>query len=90
MRHELTKRRVSFKAQVALPIIYDGVRLDGALRLDLLVAESIVVEIKAVEQTHRVYEAQLLSYLKLAGLRLGFLINFNVPVIKYGTKRLII
>jgi len=70
--------------------VYDGLRLDAGLRLDLLVAKSIIVELKAVEQMHPVFEAQLLSYLKLTGLRLGLLINFNVPLIKHGIKRIII
>lgn len=90
MRHELTKRQVPFSAQLAVPIVYDGLRLDAGLRLDLLVAKSIIVELKAVEQMHPVFEAQLLSYLKLTGLRLGLLVNFNVPLIKHGIKRIII
>ena len=88
--HELKKRGVPFKTQVSFPIVYDGLRLDSGLRLDLLVDESIVVELKAVDQMHSVYEAQLLSYLKLTGHRLGFLINFNVPRIKDGIKRIIL
>ena len=90
MAHELKKRDVPFKTQVALPIFYDGVRLESALRLDLLVADSIIVELKSVEQIHPVFEAQLLSYLRLSNLRLGFLINFNVPLIKHGIHRIIV
>jgi GxxExxY protein len=75
---------------VPVPIVYDGVRLESALRLDLLVAESIVIELKAVDQMNPVCEAQLISYLKLTGHRLGFLINFNVPLIKDGIQRIII
>jgi GxxExxY protein len=90
MAHELTKRGVPFQTQVALPIIYDGVRLESALRLDLLVADSVIVELKSVEQMHPVFEAQLLSYLRLSNLRLGFLINFNVPLIKQGIQRIIV
>jgi GxxExxY protein len=88
--HELRKKAVPFSNQVAFPIVYDGVRLDAGLRLDLLVAESVIVELKAVEQLHPLFEAQLLSYLRLTGLRLGLLINFNVPLIKYGIKRIIL
>ncbi|HSP54686.1 MAG TPA: GxxExxY protein [Dehalococcoidia bacterium] len=90
MCHELSKRAISFRRQVAFPIVYDGIRLDSGLRLDLLVSEAIVVELKAVEQMLPVFEAQLISYLKLTNLRLGFLINFNVPVIKHGIKRIIV
>jgi GxxExxY protein len=70
-------------------VVYDSIRLDAGLRLDLLVAETVIVELKAVEVMHPVFEAQLLSYLKLTGLRLGLLINFNVPTIKQGIKRII-
>lgn len=84
--HEMNKRGIPFKRQVSVPIVYDGIRLQTDLRLDLLVNEAIVVELKAVEQMLPVFEAQLLSYLRLRGLRLGFLINFNVPLIKQGIK----
>ncbi len=88
--HDLKKRGVPFAKQVSLPIVYDGLRLESGLRLDLLVDNTVVVELKAVEQMLPVFEAQLLSYLKLTNLRLGFLINFNVPLIKQGIKRIII
>jgi GxxExxY protein len=73
---------------VPLPIQYEGLRLDGGFRLDLVVADSVVVEVKAVEALSRLHEAQLLTYLKLSGFRLGFLINFNVPLLKDGLRRL--
>jgi len=88
--HELAKRAVPFRSQVALPIIYDGVRLDAGLRLDLLVAECVIVELKAVEKSNPLFEAQLLTYLKLTGHRLGLLLNFNVPLLKDGIKRLVV
>lgn len=88
--HELKKRSVHFQRQVSLPIVYDGLRLESGLRLDLLVDSSVIVELKAVEQMLPVFEAQLLSYLKLTNMRLGFLINFNVPLIKQGIRRIII
>ena len=88
--HELKKRGIPFRKQVSLPIVYDGLRLESGLRLDLLADDSVVVELKAVEQMLPVFEAQLLSYLKLTNLRLGLLINFNVPLIKQGIKRIII
>ena len=88
--YEFKKRRIPVRSQVPVPIVYDGVRLESALRLDLLVAESVIIELKSVEQMNPVFEAQLLSYLKLSGHRLGFLINFNVPLLKDGIKRIIL
>ena len=73
---------------MALPVEYDGVRLDGGLRLDRLINRSLILEIKAVETLLPVHEAQLLTYLKLTGYRLGLLINFNVPLIRDGIKRI--
>lgn len=69
-------------------MIYDTVRIDAGLRLDILVEESIIIECKAVEQNNPVFEAQLLTYLKLSRKRLGFLVNFNVPIIKQGIRRI--
>jgi len=86
--HELAKRGVKAARQVVLPIHYDGIRLDGGLRLDFLVEDCLVVELKAVEALLPVHEAQLLTYLKLSGHRLGLLINFNMPLIKDGIRRL--
>ena len=86
--HELAKRGVNTVRQVVLPIHYDGIRLDAGLRLDLLVEDCLVVELKAVEFLLPVHEAQLITYLKLSGHRLGLLINFNVPLIKDGIRRL--
>jgi GxxExxY protein len=75
---------------VTLPIVYDGIRFDEGLRLDVLVEELAICELKAVEEVNPVFLAQLISYLKLASKRLGFLINFNVPVIKGGIKRVVL
>jgi GxxExxY protein len=88
--HELKKRGVPFCNQVALPVIYDDVRLDAGLRLDVLAGEAVIVELKAVEKHNRLFEAQLLTYLKLTGHRLGLLINFNVTLIKEGIKRMVV
>ena len=88
--HELTKAGLSYQKQVSVPINYDGVKLDEGLRLDVLVENLIICELKAVDQMNSVYTAQVLSYMKLTGKRLGFLINFNVPVIKNGIKRMIL
>ena len=90
LRHELKKKGIAVQAQLVLPVIYDGVILDAALRLDLLVEDCVIVELKAVEQTFAVHEAQLLTYLKLTGKRLGLLINFNVPLIRDGIKRMVL
>src|SRR6266849_2204716 len=89
MCHELTRRGIPYATEVTLPIHYGGLRLDAGLRLDLLVADLVIVELKAVQEMHPVYTAQLLTYLKLADLRLGLLININVPLIKNGIKRII-
>jgi GxxExxY protein len=88
--HELTKKGLSFQQQVDIPIEYDGVKLDGGLRLDVIVEGLVICEIKAVDEMNPVYKAQLLTYLKLTGKRLGFLINFNVPILKNGIKRFIL
>jgi GxxExxY protein len=69
--------------------VYDGTRLDAGLRLDLLVASQVIVELKAVEKMVPLFDAQLLTYLKLTGLRLGLLINFNVPLIRDGIRRIV-
>jgi GxxExxY protein len=87
LAHELAKRGLTFECQLHLPVVYDGVRLDAGLRIDVLVENCVVVEVKAVERLLPVCEAQLLTYLKLTGKRLGLLINFNVPLLKDGIKR---
>ncbi len=88
--HELTKRGVRYQRQVDVPIIYDGIVFNEGLRLDVIVEECIICELKAVEEINPVWEAQLLSHLKLTGKHLGFLINFNVPLIKDGIRRFIL
>ncbi len=90
LAHELSKRGLKIQTQVAFPIVYDEVRLDAGLRIDLLVENQLIVEIKAVETMQPIFEAQLLTYLKLTKMRLGLLINFNVPKIKDGIKRIIL
>jgi GxxExxY protein len=86
--HELKKRALKVASQVTLPIVYDGMRLDAGLRLDMLVEDCVVVELKAVDTLLPVHQAQVLTYLKLTSHRLGLLINFNVPVIRQGVKRI--
>lgn len=88
--HELHKRGLAFRRQVAVPIVYDGIRFDEGVRLDVLVNESVICELKAVDTMNSVFAAQLLSQLKLTGKRLGFLINFNVPIIKHGIRRIVL
>jgi GxxExxY protein len=83
----LTVRGLGFERQKPLPVEYKGAKLDCGYRLDLLVEGVVVVEIKAVEVIQPIHEAQLLSYLKLGGWKLGLLINFNVPVLKDGIRR---
>jgi GxxExxY protein len=90
LSYELAQRNIPFKCQVALPVVYGGVRLEAGLRLDFLVADSVIVELKSVEKMNSLYEAQLLTYLKLSGQRLGILINFNVPLLKDGIKRVVL
>ena len=86
--YELAQAGLSFERQVKLPVIYKDVNLDCGYRMDVVVEKLIVVEIKAVERIIPVHEAQLLSYLKLANRPLGLLLNFHVPVLKYGIKRI--
>jgi GxxExxY protein len=88
--HELTKRGLFYQRQIDIPIEYDGLTFDEGLRLDVLVEGLVICEIKAVDKTNPVWETQLLSYLKLTGKRIGFLINFNVPIVKNGIKRIIL
>lgn len=90
LAHELRKRNLRVERQVELPIFYDGIRIDAGLRLDLLVNECLIVELKAVENLLPVHQAQVLTYLKLSKKRLGLLINFNVPLLKDGIKRVIL
>ncbi len=86
---ELESRGLPIERQVALPVFYRGQRRDAGFRMDLVVSKSLVVEIKAVEKLLPVHSAQLLTYLKLSNHHLGLLINFNVPLIKHGIRRLI-
>jgi len=88
--HELSKRELKYQRQVDLPITYDGMVFDEGLRLDVFVEGIIICELKAVDEMNPVWKAQILSHLKLTGKRLGFLINFNVPLIKNGINRIIL
>lgn len=88
--YELTKREVLFEKQKTIPLIYDKLIIDDGLRIDILADNLIVVELKAQEYYHPVWEAQVLSYLKLSNKRLGYIFNFNVPLMKEGIKRMIV
>ncbi len=87
---ELALRKLEFQRQLPLPVEYKGVRLTCGYRTDLLVAGAVVVEIKAVEDLTSVHEAQLLTYLRLGGWKVGLLINFGAPVLRRGIKRLVL
>ena len=87
---ELELNRISHERQVMLPISYKGTRLEGEYRLDFLVENKIILELKSVESVLPVHKAQLLTYLKLTGLRLGLIINFNVPALKDGIIRIVL
>jgi GxxExxY protein len=86
---ELNRLGLHFKRQVELPVRYKGVKLDCGFRMDLVVESSVVVELKAVECLLPIHSAQLLTYLKLSGMHVGLLLNFNEPVLKKGIKRLV-
>lgn len=88
--HELTLRQIPFDRQKQLPVVYKGVEIDCGYRLDLLVADMVVVELKAVEQLTPIHEAQILSYLRLGGWEVGLLINFHVPVLRQGIRRIVL
>ena len=81
---------MAFERQLVVPLVYRGMQIDAGYRLDLVVANSIIVEIKSVETLTALHEAQLLTYLKLTSHRLGFLMNFNVPLFKSGVRRFVL
>jgi GxxExxY protein len=89
LAHELRKRGLTVRAQLPVPIIYDGVRIETGYRIDLVVEDAVVVELKAVANVLPIHEAQLLSHLKLSGHRVGLLINFHVQHLKDGIKRMV-
>jgi GxxExxY protein len=87
--YEINKRGIDTRRQVLVPVVYDDVQLDAGFRIDVLVADTVLIELKAVDALLPVHTAQVLTYLKLTGHRLGFLMNFNVPRIKDGIQRLV-
>ena len=87
--YELAQAELEYKRQVALPVIYKGVRLDCGYRMDIVVENLVIVEIKAVDRILPVHEAQLLSYLKIHNKKVGLLLNFQAPLLKQGMKRIV-
>ena len=90
LSHELTLRGIEHVRQQPLPVVYKGMPLDADLRLDIVIPDRLLLELKSVESLQPIHEAQLLTYLKLSGIRLGLLINFNVLLLKDGIKRRIV
>jgi len=86
---ELSEARIAFERQVALPLVYRGIKLDCGYRMDIVAEDLIIVELKTVERFAPIHQAQLLSYLKLRDLKLGLLINFHVPVLRDGLRRVV-
>lgn len=87
---ELAKRNISYQRQKAVAIVYHELMIEDALRIDILVDDLVILELKAQENPHPVWEAQLLSYLKLTNKRLGYILNFHTPLMKNGMKRMIL
>ena len=89
LAHELEKRGFNVKRQVPVPIVYEGISFNEGFRADLIVEDKVIVELKSVENVAPVHKKQLLTYLRLTGLRLGLLINFGAPLIRNGTTRIV-
>jgi GxxExxY protein len=87
LRHELNLRKIELQSEIQLPVKYKGIVLECGYRVDLLVMNSVVVEVKSIAGLERIHEAQLLTYLRLGGWKVGLLINFNVPLLKDGIRR---
>lgn len=90
LAHELTLRDISFERQKQLPVVYKGIRLDCGYRLDLLVDELVVVELKTIDRFAPIHQAQMITYLKLTGCKLGLLLNFNKKLMRNGIKRVVL
>ncbi|GMV26002.1 MAG: hypothetical protein AMXMBFR58_20330 [Phycisphaerae bacterium] len=90
LAHELTARGLAIARQVELPVMYKGTRIDCGFRIDLLVEDSVILELKAVDELNAVHEAQMRTYLKLAAKRVGLLINFNARLLKHGLVRMVL
>lgn len=90
LAHELKTAGITYAAEVSLPVRYKGLALDCAYRMDFVVEQSLIIELKSVDSLLPIHEAQLLTYLRLAGLKIGLLANFNVPLLRQGLKRLVL
>ena len=90
LAHELGQAGIGFKLQQALPVQYKGIRLDCGYRVDVLVQDKLILELKSVDAILSIHQAQLLTYMKLAGIKTGLLINFNVPRLKAGIRRFVL
>ena len=90
LAYELSRLQIPFKLQVELPVKYKQIRLDCGYRIDLLVDDRIILELKSVDQLLKIHEAQVLTYMKLAGVRVGLLINFNVDALRKGVRRFVL
>ena len=90
LAYELNRAKIPFRLQVALPVDYKEIRLDCGYRVDLFVADSLIVELKSVDQLLKIHEAQILTYMKLSRVRVGLLINFNVEVLRKGIRRFVL
>jgi GxxExxY protein len=88
--YELEQGGLSFRRQAALPVVYKSVRLECGYRMDIVVEDQVIIELKTVERLLPIHEAQMLTYLKLSGIRTGLLLNFNVPVLKDGIRRMLL
>jgi GxxExxY protein len=89
LSHELTTRGLSSRSQVGLPVVYDGEKLNLGYRIDLIVEDTVIIEVKCVEAINPIHQAQLLSYMRLSGKRVGLLINFHVLHLRDGIKRMV-
>ena len=89
LAYELSLKNIKFKTQVSLPVIYKDIKLDCGYRVDLLVEDKLIIELKSVEELLKIHEAQLLTYLKLSGIKTGLLINFNIELLRDGIKRFV-
>ena len=90
LAHEFGQAGIDFKLQQALPVQYKGIRLDCGYRVDVLVQDKLILELKSVDAILGIHQAQLLTYMKLAGIKIGLLINFNVPRLKAGIRRFVL
>ena len=90
LAHELNLRNIQFEKEKPLPVLYKGIKFDCGYRIDLFIENQLIVELKSVEHLLPIHEAQLLTYLKLAGRKIGLLINFNSTLLKNGLKRMVL